>query len=281
MRHELWFLKFHHLRTTDLLDFQVGLWFYFFNPHSSHSGVSSAALCVHNEVHQPASAAARRPHPQTPAACSHLDGFTPGLLPRAAGLIGPRASTSSVDDIVVLVTHYFLTVHVLSGVERRHTPCHWDPWDAVSSHKEAQLPTRGELMNLWGSTWISSRHTNSFIRASAGLHHWFQGSLGSTPPEAWVCREHLFPLQGDLPRSSVMIYLCAFFSPRCVCSMLLLTVSPHCVPRPQETLITWRQAAPSWTTSTALPASLAASQPWRTSALGATRTGENTQAVPA
>lgn len=30
-----------------------------------------------------------------------------------------------------------------------------------------------------------------------GLHYWFQGSLGSASPETWVCREHLFPLQGS------------------------------------------------------------------------------------
>lgn len=104
LRHELRFLKLHQLRSTDVSHFlctdaerSVGFSgiMFFFNPHSSHSCVSSAALRIHNEVHQPASSAARRPHPQTPAACSHLDGFTPGLLPRAAGLFRPSGSTRS------------------------------------------------------------------------------------------------------------------------------------------------------------------------------------------
>lgn len=43
------------------------------------------ALCVYNEVHQPASSPAGCSHPQASAACSHLDGLPPGLLPWAAG----------------------------------------------------------------------------------------------------------------------------------------------------------------------------------------------------
>lgn len=31
---------------------------------------------------------------------------------------------------------------------------------------------------------------------SPGIHHGFQGSLGSAPPAARVCRKHLLPLQG-------------------------------------------------------------------------------------
>lgn len=170
----------------------------FFQSLSSRSRVSSAALCIDNEVHQPAATAARCPHPQAPAACSHLDGFPPGLLPRAAGVNGTSGSASSADEIIVPITHIVLTAPVLSGVERRHPPCHWDPWDAVSSDKEAQLSPRGRWMNLCGATWISSPHTDSFMCVFAGLHHWFQGTLGSTPPEAWVCWEHLFPLQGNL-----------------------------------------------------------------------------------
>lgn len=53
-----------------------------------------------------------------------------------------------------------------------------------------------------------------------------------------------------------------------------LTTALYAQPaRPRETLITWRQVAPYWTTSTASPASPAALLQWRTYALGATRTG--------
>lgn len=45
------------------------------------------ALCVHHEVHQPASSAAGCPHPQTPASCSHLDGLSAGFLPWTPGQI--------------------------------------------------------------------------------------------------------------------------------------------------------------------------------------------------
>lgn len=35
---------------------------------------------------------------------------------------------------------------------------------------------------------------------SSGLHYWFQGTLGPASPETWVCREHVFPLQGNSSR---------------------------------------------------------------------------------
>lgn len=49
--------------------------------------MSCSALCIYNEVHKPAAAAAGRPHPQTSASRSHLDGLSAGLLPWTAGRI--------------------------------------------------------------------------------------------------------------------------------------------------------------------------------------------------
>lgn len=129
----------------DLVHFQVGLSLYFSHSHSSCSCVSSAALCIYNEVHQPASTAAWRPHPQTPAACSHLDGFTPGLLPRAAGMIGSSGVTSSVDEIIVAIAHFCLTVssQVLKGDIRPAIETHEMLYQVTKKHNF--LPE----VNIW------------------------------------------------------------------------------------------------------------------------------------
>lgn len=163
MRHELWFLKLHQLRTTDFahflctdaeisLGFSAGpvviLFSILTHPHSSHSRVSCAALRIDNEVHQPASAAARRPHPQTPAACSHLDGFTPGLLPRAAGLIGPSGSTSSVDETIVPISHTVVLLCMSSQVLKG------DIRPAIETHEMLYQVTKKHNFLPEVSNWI-------------------------------------------------------------------------------------------------------------------------------
>lgn len=49
--------------------------------------------------------------------------------------------------------------------------------------------------------WIVCADPFVLPHPSPGIHYWFQGTLGPTSLEAWVCREHLFPLQGNLSSS--------------------------------------------------------------------------------
>lgn len=52
------------------------------------------------------------------------------------------------------------------------------------------------LQSLKVSLRMPQRCADSLPFVSAGLHDWFQGTLGPASTQAGVCWEHLFPLQG-------------------------------------------------------------------------------------
>lgn len=157
-----------------------------------------SALCIYNEVHQSASAVAGCPHPQTSASCSHLDGLFAGLLPWTPGQISSFFFALLYVSNVGKSPFMLFVSQVLKGDIRPAIETHEMLYQVTKKHNFLPEVISVYLTWLYFSfvliTCLAWLADPSVLHLSPGLHYWFQGALGSTSPEAWVCRKHLLPL---------------------------------------------------------------------------------------